>query len=75
LRGQLLASYKTDGVFSKVFGGRSVLDRAADLEDIYGTRQFDTSINMAKNAKADVICYKCKGKGHYASECPSKVQA
>ena len=41
-----------------------------DLEELLA---LETSKKKKKNL-SDVICFKCKGKGHYADKCPEKMK-
>jgi hypothetical protein len=68
LRGHLLASFKNDGLCSRVFGSKSLIERAVELEEIYGTKQVE--INFVKKDTTNVTCHACKNKGHYAFQCP-----
>lgn len=69
LRGHLLASFKNDGLCTRVFGSKSLIERAVELEEIYGTKQVE--INFVKKDTSNVTCHACKNKGHYAFQCPT----
>ena len=72
IRGQLLASYKITNLFGRVFRGKTLLDRAVELEEIYGKGQ--VSINLVRTDKSNVVCYRCQEKGHYSFECKTQVK-
>ena len=69
LRGHLLASFKNDGLCTRVFGSKSLIERAVELEEIYGTKQVE--INFVKKDTSNVTCHACKNKGHCAFQCPT----
>ena len=69
LRGHLLASFKNDGLCTRVYGSKSLFERAVELEKIYGTKQVE--INFVKKDRSNVTCHACKNKGHYAVQCPT----
>ena len=70
IRGQLLASYKITNLFGRVFRGKTLLDRAVELEEIYGKGQ--VNINLVRTDKSNVVCYRCQEKGHYANDCKTQ---
>ncbi len=78
LRSSILASYKNEGLMTNFYGGRSLLDRAVELEEIYDRKQVE--INFVQGSgfnrnKNETQCYNCLEKGHYKSECKNpKVQ-
>ena len=67
LRSSILASYKENGIFSSIYGGKSLLDRAVELEEIYDRKQVE--INFVHGNPANTQCYNCLEMGHYKSEC------
>jgi hypothetical protein len=50
-----------------MFRGKALLDRAVELEEIYGKSQ--VNINLVRTDKANIVCYRCQEKGHYANDC------
>ena len=71
LRSSILASYKEDGIFSSIYGGKSLLDRAVELEEIYDRKQVEINfIQGVTPRRADQnTCYNCLQKGHFKSDC------
>lgn len=75
LRGHLLATYKQENSFTRLFSNKSVLERAKELNETYGQKQVDINLIQQKKKVSfqDLICYKCGEKGHIKTNCQNSV--
>ena len=71
LRTKLMETCKFSNFFDKIFAGKSVLDKALELDEIYGSKKVDINlIQRHKRADRATVCYRCGEKGHYRNKFP-----
>ena len=67
----ILASYKTENSFSRMLGSKTMLQRAVELDEIYGRKQVDlNAFREQRPANSNTLCYNCQERGHYSANCP-----
>ena len=71
LRTKLMETCKFSNFFDKIFAGKSILDKALELDEIYGSKKVDINlVQRYKKADGTTICYGCGEIGHYRNKCP-----
>lgn len=69
LRTKLMETYKYGNFFSKMFSSRSVLERALELDEIFGSKRVDINLMQQRGGNGKIVCYKCHELGHYSYDC------
>jgi hypothetical protein len=72
LRTKLLETCKISNFFDNVFAGKSILERALELDEIYGSQKVEINLVQQRYKRADgeTVCFGCGGRGHYKNNCP-----
>jgi len=72
LRTKLMETCKFSNFFDKIFAGKSVLDKALELDEIYGSKKVKDINLIQRSRKADgaTVFYGCGERGHYRNKCP-----
>ena len=70
-RTAILASYKSENSFLRIFGSKTMLQRAVEQDEIYGRIQVDLNAFREQGpANPNTLCYNCHERGHYSANCP-----